>query len=306
MTAILVATESGCRVIRESGKEILELVGRKVGALAPEPEGACVAVVDDQEIWRRSADGTWSKLTRVGIGLQSILSSHGTLYCGGMEEATIFRIPQSGEPARLSGFDHVSGRGDWYAVGPPLGVRALTATVDGNALLAAVHVGGVPRSEDGGATWIPTMPLMFDVHEVRAHPLLPDFVAAATAIGLCVSQDGGRNWEVFADGLELKNSLAVAFFEQEILFSVQDGPWAKRSQVWRWRIGSRELEAVRDGLPEWFEGKVDTNQIAAGGGRGAIVDGGGNVWLSQAGSCGWKCVASGLPYAFGVVVANVL
>jgi len=58
------------------------------------------------------------------------------------------------------------------------------------------------------------------------------------------------------DGLELKDSLAVAVLENEVLFSVQDGPFAKCSQVWRWRIGSKGLEAVRNGLPEWLEGKL--------------------------------------------------
>ena len=104
------------------------------------------------------------------------------------------------------------------------------------------------------------------------------------------------------DGLELKDSLAVAVLENEVLFSVQDGPFAKCSQVWRWRIGSKGLEAVRNGLPEWLEGKVDTAQIAASVGRVAIVDGGGNLWLSNAGSCGWERIATNLLYAFGVLI----
>ena len=184
MTAILVATDSGCRVFRETGEGKVELAGRKLCALAPDMSGACLAVVDEKEVWRRSADGTWSKLTAVDIGLQSIMSSHGTIYCGGMDEAAILRIPRNGAPARLNSFDHVSGCSEWFAGGPPLGVRSLTATFDGTALLAAVHVGGIPRSEDGGETWTPTIPVMFDVHEVRAHPSLPNVVAAATAVGL--------------------------------------------------------------------------------------------------------------------------
>jgi hypothetical protein len=302
MTAILVATDSGCRVLRETGEGKVELAGRKLCALAPDVGGACLAVVDEKEVWRRSADSTWSKLTAVDIGLQSIMSSQGTIYCGGTDEAAILRIRRSAGPERLKSFDHVEGRNEWFAGGPPLGVRALTSTLDGNALLAAVHVGGIPRSEDGGETWTPTIPVAFDVHEVRAHPSLPNIVAAAAAIGLCVSHDSGRNWDVLADGLPLKDSLAVAVLENEVLFSVQDGPFAKRSQVWRWRIGSKGLEAVHDGLPEWLEGKVDTNQIAASDGRAAIIDCGGNLWLSSAGSCGWQRIAANLPYAPGLSI----
>jgi len=50
-----------------------------------------------------------------------------------------------------------------------------------------------------------------------------------------------------------------------------------------------------------LEGKVDTGRIAAGGGRVAIVDAAGNLWLSQAGSRGWQRIATGLPYVFGVL-----
>ena len=62
----------------------------------------------------------------------------------------------------IRGFDEVPGRDTWYAgsavingqvVGPPLGIRSMSATADGSAILANVHVGGIPRSTDGGATW---------------------------------------------------------------------------------------------------------------------------------------------------------
>ncbi|HEY4990155.1 MAG TPA: hypothetical protein VII09_10130, partial [Opitutaceae bacterium] len=155
---------------------------------------------------------------------------------------------------------------------------------------------------DGGETWTPTIPIAFDVHEVRAHPSLTDIVAAATAVGLCVSQDGGRTWNVLSDGLQLTGSLAVAVLQEEVLFSIQDGPFAKRSQVWRWTIGGERVEQVREGLPEWLEGKVDTAKIAAGCGRAAIADQCGNLWLSREGSSGWQRIASGLPDVFGLLI----
>lgn len=143
---------------------------------------------------------------------------------------------------------------------------------------------------------------MFDVHEVCGHPDLPNVAAAAAAIGLLMSHDGGKNWDVIDQGLEVKNSLAVAVLHDVALFSIQDGPFAKRSQLWRCRIGGKRCEHVRDGLPEWLDGKIDTAQITAGGGRAAVVDGGGNLWLSSAGSTGWKQLATGLPYAFGLLI----
>ena len=75
-------------------------------------------------------------------------------------------------------------------MGPPLGIRSISATCDGRVLLANVHVGGIPRSLDGGASWRPTLDIDLDVHEVSAHPSRPELVAAASAQGLCISRDG--------------------------------------------------------------------------------------------------------------------
>jgi hypothetical protein len=302
MNGILVATGFGCRLFTSTGEGPPELAGRFVSALVREPGGACLAVVDKQEIWRRNATGAWSRVATAGIWLQSIVSAGGTVFGGAMEEAAMLRVLPSGEAERLKSFDHVAGRAQWFAGGPPLGVRALTATADSLVILAAVHVGGIPRSTDGGETWTPTIPIMFDVHEVCSLPALPNIVAAAAAVGLCVSRDRGENWKVLSEGLELTNSLAAAALPGEVLFSIQDGPFAKRSQVWRWRIGSEHLEQVRDGLPQWLEGKIDTAHIAAGDREAAVVDGGGNLWVSREGSSGWERVADDLPYAFGLLV----
>lgn len=211
------------------------------------------------------------------------------------------RIRSSGEVDHLIGFDNVPGRNEWFGNGPPLHIRAVTATADGGAIMAAVHVGGIPRSTDGGKTWAPTIPVKFDVHEVHAHPSLP-MVAAATAVGLCVSQDDGRTWNVIADGLEITNSLAVAVLADEVLFSIQDGPFTERSQIWRWQIQGQRIEQVRQGLPEWLKGKVDTSHIAANNGQAAIVDEGGDLWLSRAGSTDWDLIATGLHDAFAVQI----
>ena len=304
MISILVATASGCRIFTDAGEGETELGGHQVSALSAAGGGACLAVVDATEVWRRAAPNEWSRIATTSIPLQSLTAIHDTIVCGAMEEAVLLRIPANGTPERCRGFDVVAGRDEWLAVGPPLGVRSLTATADGAAILAAVHVGGVPRSEDMGETWKPTMPVLFDVHEIQAHPSLPNLVAAAAAVGLCVSQDGGKNWGVHTEGLDLKNSLAVAVLESEVLFSIQDGPFAKQSQLWRWPIGATRVEQVRNGLPEWLEGKLDTAHIAAGRGRAALVDGGGNLWLSREGSNGWEQIAAGLPYTFGLAIVQ--
>jgi hypothetical protein len=270
--------------------------------MSSEVKGTCLAVVDEREIWRRGLDGIWTRVATAEFSLQSIASIDGIIFGGAMDEAAMVRISEGGEAERLRGFDICPGRDAWYAGGPPLGVRSLAATRDGAAIIAAVHVGGLPYSLDKGNTWKPTVPIMFDVHEVRAHPALPNVVAAAAAVGLCMSRDGGQTWEVISEGLELKYSLAVAVLQNEVLFTIADGPFSKQSQIWRWRMGTERVEQVRDGLPEWLDGKVDTAQIAANNERVAFVHGGGALWLSVAGSKDWKCLATDIAYPFGLLI----
>jgi photosystem II stability/assembly factor-like uncharacterized protein len=78
----------------------------------------------------------------------------------------------------------------------------------GQRAYAAVEVGGLLRSDDGGATWrladgstgdpdfaVPAAPLIHpDVHSVEVHHTSPDLVFAATHSGLYRSGDGGATW----------------------------------------------------------------------------------------------------------------
>jgi hypothetical protein len=234
-------------------------------------------------------------------GLLSLVSVDGSIYAGGMSDAVVLR--EAGhELTKVTAFDRVPGRATWHPNGPPLHVRSLTATSDNRGLFAAVHVGGIPVSRDGGMTWMPTIPIDFDVHEVKAHPSSSGMVAAATAVGLLVSDDGGETWQTFADGPEEPHALAIAVLRDPVLFSVQDGPCATRSQIWRWRASARKLEQVRDGLPQWLEGKVDTGNMSADGEVCAVVDGGGNLFFSDDGSRQWHRVVSGIKNGFGVWV----
>ncbi len=74
---------------------------------------------------------------------------------------------------------------------------------------AAVEVGGVLRSDDGGETWRlaegsdgnpdlsgPPEPFIYpDVHSIEVHPSSPDLVFAPTGGGFYQSSDGGRTWK---------------------------------------------------------------------------------------------------------------
>jgi hypothetical protein len=75
-------------------------------------------------------------------------------------------------------------------------------------IYAAVEVGGVLVSTDGGTSWdlvegsdgspnmdLPAGPLIHpDVHSITVHPSTPDLVTASTGGGLFRSHNGGKSW----------------------------------------------------------------------------------------------------------------
>ncbi len=305
---VLISTDSGVLLYAESRQAGVELADHKVGALVKGPDSSLLAVVDESEIWSRSPAGKWARIAIADIALQSLAFARGIIYAGGMDMAAMMRVLPDGKTERLQSFDLVEGREEWFAGGPPLGIRSLCSTSDEATILAGVHVGGIPVSSDQGGSWMPTLPVKFDVHEVRSHPSRNNLVAAAAAVGLCISDDAGKTWKVFSKELEAGfaefTCLAVAVLENEVLFSVQQSPFARRSQIWKWGIGSSHVQQVKDGLPEWLGGRVDTGGVATGYGKAAIVDCGGSLWISAEGAIGWKKVAEDLPYAWGTAIVE--
>jgi hypothetical protein len=304
LPGVLVATWRG-GVLAVVGKERWseELPGCSVRGLTADGRGGALAIVDGHTLRRRSAEGTWSTLATAEAELACSVASHGTVYVG-TEDARILRLDESNELAALPAFERVEGRHTWYAgqalvdgrlMGPPLGVRSISAT-SGGVLLANVHVGGVPRSTDAGASWSPTISVDADVHEVRAHPAHPNLVAAAAAAGLCTSTDGGATWQVQPEGLHASYCSAVAFVENDVLVAASDGHFAEHGRLYRRSMIESSLpRAVAGGLPEWTDGIVDTHCISASGAHAAFADGAGNLYVSQDAGHSWSRWAKGLP-----------
>lgn len=152
---------------------------------------------------------------------------------------------------------------------------------------AAVEVGGVLRSDDGGATWrlaggSDGRPVFeepaggrvhADVHSVGVHASSPDRVYAATAGGFFQSVDGGDSWQVThagsycrafwvdprdaahivlgpADGVSQNGRIEETHDGGETWTSASEGldlPWP-RSMVERFeRVGDELLAVTSDG-----------------------------------------------------------
>lgn len=309
-TVLVASWRDGLFVVAGETRE-QELGNQSVRAVTPDGRGGALAIVNGRSLRRRTPDGLWSTIATTECDLACCVPVGDVIYIG-TDDARVLRVGANGALEQLHGFDTVAGRETWYAgsavingqrVGPPLGIRSITATPDGAVLLANVHVGGIPRSTDGGATWHPTIDIDTDVHEVRAHPKRPGLVMAASAIGLCASRDGGATWIIDQAGLHASYCSAVAFAGDDVLVSASVGHFAAEGAIYRRRIDEDgPLVAVADGLPQWIDGIVDTGCIATHGSAAGLADRGGNLYISTDNGRSWSRQAAGLPQPSGVLI----
>ncbi len=213
----------------------------------------------------------------------------------GTDDGRLLRVSTAGtEP--LASFDGAPGRDRWYTPwGGPAAVRSLAAAPDGT-LYANVHVGGILRSDDGGATWEPTVDLDVDVHQVAV--AADGTVLAATAYGLAVGTGGGRAWSVVDAGLHATYARAVAVTGDSVVLAVSTGPHGRRAGVYRRPLHAgpdKPFERSFVGLPGSFPGNVDTGCLAAGDGCAALGTPAGRVYASTDEGATWRTVAAGPP-----------
>jgi photosystem II stability/assembly factor-like uncharacterized protein len=82
---------------------------------------------------------------------------------------------------------------------------------DPDSLSVGIELGGVIRSDDGGATWIDHNPQAHsDAHQLLTHPLAPDRLYEAAGQGLARSEDRGQTWTRFEHGLDRHYAWAEA------------------------------------------------------------------------------------------------
>ena len=293
---ILVATwGEGLFAVTGEGRT-REIAKQAVRGLAADGRGGALAVVGGHSL-RRRASGEWATVATSEFELSCCMAVGDAIYVG---------------TDAIDGFDKVAGRDAWFAgsaivngqrVGPPLGIRSVAANSNGTVLFANVHVGGIPRSLDGGRTWQPTIDINSDVHEVRGHPVDPDIIAAASALGLCISRDGGATWTIESDGLHATHCSAVAFSGDDILVSAATDPFAAQVRIYRRAIGTDgDLVGVEGGLPTWINGRADTGCMATNGSMIVVVDGAGTLYLSTDFGRAWSQNSGELPTPSSVLI----
>ena len=303
--SVLVTTTDGYHIFTSSGKHLTSLAGHRIECFTPGADGTWLAIVDRHEIWQHDADGEWTPLVKTddhahrGRRRRAAPSSPAptTRACSlDVVEAWSSRCPRSTPcPAATT----------WHRVGSPLQVRSMTTTADAGALLVNVHVGGIPRSVDGGADVAPH-PRRRRRRPPGARPSHAPGDRGRRRVGRLVPQRRRRR-DVGAappTGMEIVVRARRGLIGDDVLVTVSDGPWTDA-------VGDRTArqstaappEKVTGGLPDYLAGNIDTRCIASDGRKLALVDGAGDVWQSTDGCEGFGRVADGLIGVTGVAIA---
>jgi photosystem II stability/assembly factor-like uncharacterized protein len=302
---ILVATWSdGLFVVRGDGLDH-EFAKVSVRGLASDGHDGALAIAGGHSLSRRTLDGNWTTLATSEFELSCCVAVGDVVYVG-TDDARMLRVLDgSAQLEPIDAFHHVLGRDAWFAgsaivngqrMGPPLGVRSLAVNSSGSILFANVHVGGIPRSTDAGKSWLPTIDIHSDVHEVCAAQADPEIVVAAAAVGLCISRDSGKTWTIEKKGLHDAHCYAVAIAGDDILFAAAQDPFAAPGRIYRRPLRlNGSVEVVEGGIPAWTEGMVDTGCITTRGSAVAVADKGGNLYSSDDFGRTWSCMRTGLP-----------
>ena len=276
---------SGTRCLALAGEDVVFAGGR---------DG--VARSDD-------AGGTWNDtgLPHGDVFSVAVSPADGAVYAG-CEPSMLFRSADGGGTwEELEALRRIPSAPTWSF--PP---RPWTSHVrwiapsphDAALLLAGIELGGVMRTDDGGATWLDHRPgAQPDAHALAWHPEAPGRAYEAGGGGAAWSFDGGLTWQPADAGRDRHYTwgLAVDPVDPDCWFvSASPGPryahtnGRAEAYVYRWR-GEGPWEALGGGLPEPLDSLpyallARKERLFAGLGDGRVYESGdgGDTWTPLA------------------------
>ena len=299
---ILVGTSDGLHVASEPRS--VEFAGREVRSLV-RTDAESWAIVDKREVSRKADKEGWQKMATTSEGAAlCLLPTETGVFVGGAG-AHLFRL-RGGTLESVPSFDHVKDRDGWSnPAGAEPDVRSMSTDPDG-IIYVNVHVGGIARSTDVGASWHPTIRVQTDVHQVlydRGSRLL----FGASLEGLAVSEDHGETWRFDTEGLHASYLRAVTVARGTVLVTASTGPYTSHAAVYRRPVHGRgRFERCTTGIPKRFSANINTFNLASAGSCVAFASADGSVFHSENEGESWVLVADSLAIPRSVAFARTV
>jgi hypothetical protein len=185
---------------------------------------------------------------------------------------------------------------------------------DGDLLLVGIELGGLMRSDDGGATWEDHRPgAQRDVHSLAWHPGVPGRAYEAGGGGAAFSIDAGKTWQPADEGRDRNYTWSTAVDPDDPYcwyLSASTGPFAAHGRgdpqalLYR-RRGQGAWRPLGGGLPQPLP-SMPYALVAAGGQLFAgLADG--QIWTSNDRGDSWtglRLHGDGLPSLVALVHAS--
>jgi photosystem II stability/assembly factor-like uncharacterized protein len=190
-------------------------LGPRCVAVDPrDPDRVYVGTLDDGLYF--SADGglSWSHATGIAesrvLSLAVSPSRHqsgiSTVYAG-TEPSNLYCSDDGGQSWQLlPALSELPSKPTWSFPPRPWTHHVCTIAphpTDPDCLAVGIELGGVVRSQDGGASWVDHNPAAHsDAHDLCTHPLAPERLYETAGQGIALSDNRGDSWTRFEDELD--------------------------------------------------------------------------------------------------------
>jgi photosystem II stability/assembly factor-like uncharacterized protein len=221
-TSVFAATGSGVvRFTFTGGKEteaesLLDGVGARCVAIDPrEPHRVYVGTFDrgvyvsedGGTAWRKEGQGLHDqRVMSVAVSPSHQVAGISVAYAG-TEPSNVYRSEDAGHSwQRLPALLELPSQPRWSFPPRPWTHHVRTIAphpYDPNWLAVGIELGGVMRSDDGGASWLDHNPEAHsDAHHLLTHARAPQRLYEVAGQGIARSDDLGQRWRRVTDGLD--------------------------------------------------------------------------------------------------------